>query len=422
MNTRKLIRLRHGSQWAFLALVVLFPLSGLLWFDAANGRFFVADHQVWMEDVWVVLGAVGLLWFLASAFFYPLGQSFCGWLCPQHTVSEFLDGMLRRLLGRRVDTGFAPERVTGHAKVRRFALAGAWAAFGATTLVFALGATVTTLHYFMPTAGLLDQFGDLGRDKLFLGFLVVLFWFFALDFGFVRHFWCRYMCAYGLYQYLFRGRDTLRIRFQEARAADCGRCTLCKDVCPMDLDPRQPEIYTRCINCAICIDACESYLGRFGKDGLLSFGFGNAQGELIRIQGGGSPVRSPRVFWPLAGAVLSGLLLVYGVATFSPIRLSVHQERVVYGVDGGINFKVAVTNKAGVPITLRVAVEGLPAANVALHRPEVTVGVGEAAAVPFRVEHAGLANDRPYPFRLILTRADGGATFSTDATYFMPSM
>ncbi len=422
MNIQKLIRVRHWVQWGFLALIVVFPFTGLFRMDAATGRFLVAGHQVWVDDFWVVLGAVGTIVFAASAFFYPLGQSFCGWMCPQHTISEFIGGLVRKLMGRRVLAGFDPERQAGKARAKGGKLIGAWALFITVVLAVSVGAALTIMHYFYTTEEMWRQLTDVGGNLLFWGFLVVVVWLFALDFGFFRHFWCKYMCMVGLYQYIFRGRDTLRIRFREEREDDCQRCTLCKDVCPMDLDPRQPEIYTRCINCGICIDACESYMGRFDKDRLLDFGFGNQQTELIRIETGGSPVKAPKVVWPLVGALVSLVMLVYGISTFSPVKLLLHQDRTVKVGAVGINYSAVVVNKGTEPVTFRVTVKDLPGEAVKLSHEEFTVPVGGQTTLPFRVAHNGLAYDKPYPFKLEIASLDGSQTFTAEETYFLPRM
>ena len=173
MNIQKLIRIRHWVQWGFLALIVALPFTGLFRMDAATGRFLVAGHQVWVDDFWVVLGAVGTIVFAASAFFYPLGQSFCGWMCPQHTVSEFIGGLVRKLMGRRVLAGFDPERQAGRARAKGGRLVGAWALFIVVVMAVSIGAALTIMHYFYTTSEMWQQLTDVGGNLRFWGFLVV---------------------------------------------------------------------------------------------------------------------------------------------------------------------------------------------------------------------------------------------------------
>jgi len=421
VNIQRLILWRHWVPWGTLAVIVLLPFTGLLRVDVGLGYVLVAGYQVWFDDYYLMLGAVGVAFFAASALFYPLGQSFCGWMCPQHTVSELLRGVIQRLLGRNVLAGFNPEREAGgmkaHSPLARFA---GWTMFAVLVVAISAVAAVTILHYFYPTSELLERLSGVTGDKLFWGFLLVIGWLFALDFGFFRHFWCKYMCAFGLYQYLFRGRDTLRIRFDDTRQDDCQRCTLCQDVCPVDLDPRQPEIFTRCINCGICIDACESYLGRFDKKRLLSFGFGSQDGKLIRIESSASPVRNPRLLWPLLGVVVSACLLVVGVMNFSPLKLTLQQGRVVPG-SAGVSYGIEVANKGVDLARYSVRVTGLPEAQVTLGRAQLELGVGEHTRVPIQVRQEGLERNRPYPFEVVLTHLSNGVEYREFGTYFMPS-
>lgn len=419
MNIARLIRTRHWVQWVFLGSLILFPFTGLFHFDMGNGYVYVAGWQVWFDDYYLMLGVVGTVFFAATAFFYPLGQSFCGWLCPQFAVSELLGGMIRRLLGRNVLAGFDPEREGGRSKRRSISLVAAWVLLGLAVALVSVVGTFTILHYFYPTSELLTKLTSLSQNKLFWSFAVILLWLFALDFGFFRHFWCKYMCAFGLYQYLFRGRDTLRIRFQEERADDCRSCTLCRDVCPMDLDPCQPEIYTRCINCGICIDACESYMGRFDKPRLLDFGFGNREGQLIRIESNASPVKNARVIWPLVGTALSAALLVMGLVNFSPLKLTLQQDR-PDAASSGIRYGAEAVNKGTSSVTYTVRVEGLPAGQVNLGKDTITLAVGEHTRVPLRVSQEGLKTNTPYPFEVLFTDVDSGAVYREFATYFMP--
>jgi len=289
--------------------------------------------------------------------------------------------------------------------------------------------TVTVLAYFFPPGTLWAHFrGD--RFNLYIAvFTLLVGTFTVIDLGLLRHFWCKYMCPYGLWQYMFRGRDTLQIHFDPARADDCKRCTLCKDVCPVDLDPRQPEIYTRCINCGVCIDACASYMGRFDKGPILSFGFGTRREALVRIETGRRRLLAPGLLWPLGAVAASAALFAYGVVTFRPVKLDVHPEP-GYVLDSGapgVRYAATILNKETRPQRFDLAVSGLPGDRVALERPEVRVPPGQAVTVEFSVRHAGLAYDRPYRFRVVATRragegAPGGERFDTDTVYYLPDL
>ncbi|MBI5136324.1 MAG: 4Fe-4S binding protein [Nitrospirae bacterium] len=423
MIAAKLIRIRHGIQWALLAAFVVLPFTGLFRVDVSSGRFLIGGMQIWWDDFFIVFPFWAMIFFSMTAFYSNFGMIFCGWMCPQHTLSEWLNGLARRLLGRRVLAGISPERAEGRSKRKRIGLVLAGLAFTLVVVLVAAVLTLASLRYFFTLDDLWGHFAQ-GRFNLYIAvFTIMLGTFVVIDLGLLRHFWCKYMCPYGLWQYMFRNRDTLQIRFAAERAADCRSCSLCKDVCPMDLDPRQPEVYTRCINCAICIDACEGYLGRFGKGPILSFGFGTRREELIRIQTRRGRVVTPSVLWPVGGVLVSALTLAYGVATFDPLKMVVHPERAVSmrATADHAAYSVHLVNKGSGPQVFRLSVDGLPAALVDMERGEVRLPVAEKAEVPLIVRHGGLAYDRPYPFRVLAVAADGGR-FVADAVYYQPDL
>jgi polyferredoxin len=424
VTPHNLVRLRHGVQWALLAAFVALPFTGLFRIDAAAGRFLVGGFQVWWDDFFIVFPFWAMMFFTMTAFYSNFGMIFCGWMCPQHTLSEWLNNLVRRLLGRRVLAGISPERQAGRSKRKRLALVGAWILFGAVVVALSALLTVVVLAYFYPPRALWDHFTGRQVSLYISVFSLLLGTFVLIDLGLLRHFWCKYMCPYGLWQYMFHNRDTLQIRFDTARAEDCKRCTLCKDVCPVDLDPRQPEIYTRCINCGVCIDACDAYMGRFDKGPILSFGFGTRKEALVRIETKRSRVLAPGVMLPLGAVALSACLFAYGIVTFQPVKLEVHQERgyqVASGGDG-LRFTATILNKASSPRTLDLAVNGLPGNRVDLEPATVNVAPGQSVKVTFTVRHAGLAYDRPYRFRFVARSPRAGERFRTEAVYYLPEV
>lgn len=423
MTAAGLIRTRHVIQWGLLFAFVLIPFTGLFRVDVTTGRFLIAGYQIWWDDFAIVFGFWAMVFFSMTAFYANFGMIFCGWMCPQHTLSEWLNNIVRTVLGRRVLAGISPERSAGRSKRGVPGMVAGWAGF--VLLVLALSAllTFTVLHYFFEFDELWGHFAH-GRYNAYIAvFTILLGTFVVVDLGLLRHFWCKYMCPYGLWQYMFRGSGTLQIRFDSSRADDCKRCTLCKDVCPVDLEPTRPEEYTRCINCAICIDACASYMGRFGKDSLLSFGFGTRAEELIRIEKKRSLFLNGGVLWPVAGVVAAAVLFFYGVSTFEPTRLVIHQET-VYGKEAvdGLAYRVVIVNKDDRARTFSLQATGPARRPVALDTRQVEIGAGKEAAVAFFVPHAGLSHDQPYPVTFTATRLDTGRKFLAEAVYYLPDL
>ncbi|MFQ5507932.1 MAG: 4Fe-4S binding protein [Leptospirillia bacterium] len=417
----RLIRIRRVVQWSVLAFLTLLPFTGLFRIDVVAGRFLVAGYQIWWDDFFIIIPIWAMLFLAATAFYPAFGMSFCGWLCPQNTLSGTLGALLRTLLGRRVTTGMSPEREGGKSKRKGLGKVLGWLLFGTVVMVVSGALALVLLAYFYPPSTLIA--GVLGgRPEITLvGLTLTMAVLIAFDLGLIRYFWCQNMCPYGLWQFMFRGRDTLSLRFADERASDCRSCALCKDVCPMGLDPRRPEVDSRCINCVVCVDACEGYMGRFSKPALLSFGFGSRAEELIRIETRRSRWRQPKVLWPLAGVLLSAVLLLYGVGTYEPLKVVVHHELQGQMGTRGVHYLVVVTNK-GRPGTFGVAVDGLPEGQARIGQERVAAGSGEEVSVSFRVIHDGLEYDKPYPFDVVLTREGGGDRKEVGTVYYLPRL
>jgi len=423
MNGAQTIRTRRSIGWALLTFFVVLPFTGMFQIDVSSGRFLIAGFQIWWDDFFIVFPFWAMVFFSMTTFYSNFGMIFCGWMCPQNTLSEGLNNLFKILLGRRLLVGISPERAGGRSKQKSGRLVLAWVVIIAVVLLLSTVLTLALLRYFFSFEVMWAHFVE-GEYNLYISvFTIMLGTFIVVDLGLLRFFWCKYMCPYGLWQYMFRNRDTLQIRFAETRQADCKSCSLCKDVCPMDLDPRQPEIYTRCINCAICIDACEGYMGRFDKQPLLQFGFGTQREELIRIESKRSRLFTQSVMWPFSGVLIAASVFAYGVASFNPVKIVVNQPQVAaYEASDYLDFSISIMNKSRVPQVFNLSLDGLPDSLVTLSQRQVAVAVGEAVEVAVRVQHGELAYNRSYPFRVLAKGVEKGDRFVAEGVYFLPDL
>ena len=91
---------------------------------------------------------------------------------------------------------------------------------------------------------------------------------------------CKYICPLGAFYALFQKVSLLRMRLDEEKCVDCGRCA---KVCKMNVDPRRTPNSGECIRCRDCIKACPMH--------ALSMGFGpgkpDGQNENTNTQGAG---------------------------------------------------------------------------------------------------------------------------------------
>ncbi|RMH50110.1 MAG: 4Fe-4S binding protein [Zetaproteobacteria bacterium] len=350
---------RRAVQLLTLALLVAIPVSGLFRIDPVDGAFVVAGRQIWFSDAFIVLG----FWiFVASllVIFYSLaGAAFCGWMCPQNTLSEWANQITRSMLGRNArimdmtgdDVQIALRRSGWQNKVALFLL------LLAVSMVVAL---VPLLYFYPPSA--IWSFLTFREDPRLAGSLhwiytvcvVVVF----LDVAVIRHLMCRYMCIYRIWQHSFKTRDTLRVRYDAARADDCARCHYCVDHCFVDIDPRNTEVFDSCVNCGACIAACDELHRRSRKlqgGSLLHFVIGGEKHRGIHDTLSSIATRSRAA---LAFTIAGGAIFFFGLTHYEPMHLAVYRSEAWQGRDL-IGYRIEVANKLYAPMDVRLEVRGL---------------------------------------------------------------
>lgn len=341
-----------------IALAVLVPVTGLLRIDPQAGAFVVVDRQIWFSDffltfgLWVTL-ASGLVLLYSAA-----GTVFCGWACPQNTLSEWANNLTHKLLGKRAEVnmdGAAPKVAAAKNKVLNWLLLGL--AVVAAAMLFAL----IPLLYFYPPAMVWHFMTLQHDDKL----APSLYWIYTVgvlilfvDIAVIRHFWCRFACIYRVWQHTFKTRQTLHIVYDAARSDECAKCNYCATACFIGLDPRRTDIYDSCINCGECIDACNRLHAKQAVNGLLRF-------EMGKRTSAGDGVRYSRISlfarakWASLFSALGIAMFAWGMWTYQPYHVVVDHADVQ---KNGIiqSYRIAVTNKLYRPSDMKVSVQGLP--------------------------------------------------------------
>jgi polyferredoxin len=353
-------RRRRALQVFTLLVLVVVPLTGLFRIDPRAGGLVVLDRQIWFADFSLFFG----LWiFLATVmvFLYSIaGTVFCGWVCPQNTISEWANFFTRHLLGKRAEVSLdgAPVHVT--AAKDRWAN---WLLLGLSFLGVAMALSLVPLLYFYPARTVLS-FVLLRPDPALAGSLYWIYTVFVLivllDITVLRHFWCRFICVYRVWQHSFKTRQTLHIAYDASRAADCEGCNYCVTQCFIDLDPRSTDVFDSCINCGECVDACHRMHRKQGVPGLLRFEFG-ARGA--RAGSGPRPRNNEysllgRARWALPFSALGLGMFAWGIWSYEPCHLSV--DHAAAGPGGTItDYQIAVANKRYRPAELQVQVSGI---------------------------------------------------------------
>ncbi len=217
-----------------------------------------------------------LPWILVLAFFPVMGlffgRFFCGWLCPEGLLFEFADFLTIKILGRRsiYRRRFNDPEIN---KGRRWPYV-VLAILFYTTVPPILGILLSA--FFIPPdrvyASIMTGNFSFGLKSAAIGVSIYI----IITSVFVRHLFCKYVCAAGLMQMLFGWfrRGSLRVAFLREQSSRCTDCRNCERVCFMDVKPRAPRKNINCVNCGECIIACRRELG--ADRGLFKFSFGDS--------------------------------------------------------------------------------------------------------------------------------------------------
>jgi len=372
---------RRAIQGLVLALLILIPVSGLFRIDPVAGAFIVLDRQIWFSDFFLVTG----LWIvLASglvALYSTAGTVFCGWACPQNTVSEWANYMTHKLLGKRAEVSLNGEApLVAAAKNKSLN----WVILGVSFLLAAMLFALLPLFYFYPP-DVIWSFVTFRADTRLAG---SLHWIYAvctliilLDIAVIRHFWCRFACIYRVWQHSFKTRETLHVSYDASRAEECIKCGYCVTTCFVGLDPRKTDIYDSCINCGECIDACNHLHAKTGGDGLLRFEIGERKkkDKQHRFRDNTMSLIS-RLGWTIPFTVLGALMFAWGIWAYDPYHLSV--GRLEAPNLGESTYRIAIASKRYQPTRLKVRVEGLPPSEFHLSTQEIQLDpVGRASII-----------------------------------------
>lgn len=246
--------LRRTVQVAVVALLIAIPILNRGGISLISGSL----YSLAIGPLWITDPAIGLQAFLTTramdltllaSLSLPIllalacGRVFCGWLCPQNTISELVETAAARLGLRRL---FQPS-VSPRPR---------YAVLVAVLLVITL--TAWPLVSLLSAPGILSvqvaRFiyeRRLGPELALIGTIVLI------ELFVVRRAWCNFLCPVGSLLGLLRTRRTLKIVFSESEGRCCSHCQACARVCQLGLDPVADHLYPQCHNCGDCLDACK---------------------------------------------------------------------------------------------------------------------------------------------------------------------
>jgi polyferredoxin len=258
--------LRRAFQLVFLALNVWIGVEFYLFvrYYETGGRSVYADRPPGVEG-WLPIGSLMnlkvlllsggmpalhpagmflLIAFLAASWVFR--KSFCAWLCPVGTVSEYLWRLGRRAFGRNFRL---PRWLDIGLRGMKYILLGLF--------LYAVGSMpVAEIRAFLGGSyGVVDDVKMLNFFR-FLGVAgIVVTAALAIASVVVQNFWCRYLCPYGALMGLAGLASPLRIRRDPGLCIDCAKCAkACPNALPVDrlITIRSAE----CTACLECVAVC----------------------------------------------------------------------------------------------------------------------------------------------------------------------
>ena len=259
-------RVRHTVQLAFVALNAWLGIQFYLWarfFERGGIGFRVsrpAGAEGWLPiaglmnfKVFVATGRVPIVhpaaMFLFMAFVgmsLVAKKSFCSWLCPVGTFSEFLAGLGKMLFRRNLHL---PRWLDLPLRGLKYLLLGFFVFILASMSAAAIEEFMATPYGLIADVKMLNFFrGMSGTAAMVIAVLVALS-------ILVENFWCRYLCPYGALMGLVSLLSPLKIRRNPSACIDCAKCArACPAALPVD---RLVQIRSvECTACMACIASC----------------------------------------------------------------------------------------------------------------------------------------------------------------------
>ncbi|MDX8398224.1 MAG: 4Fe-4S binding protein [Mariprofundaceae bacterium] len=359
---------RRLSQYLVIVLLVLVPITGLFRIDPMAGAFHMLNYQVWFADMSIIMGFWIMLATLLIFMYSWAGSVFCGWICPQNTVSEWANWITAKLLGRRA----IMMDMSGN-KMQIALRKQSWLNKVVLGLAFLsismLIAIIPLLYFFDPEViGSFILLNPMPQAQGLLWIYSVCVLVVLVNVTVMRHLVCKYMCIYRVWQHSFKTRETLHIAYDASRFEDCSHCHYCEDSCFLDIDPKQTVVFDSCINCGDCVAACDELHSKSKKmsgPGLLSFSFGPSK---TGANGLTSLLSRSRLV--TIGAIIGMFWFSVGVMGYQPYVLLADRAELLQGMDAN-DYRIHIANKRYQSALIRVEIKGLKPSEYHLETHEI---------------------------------------------------
>ena len=361
--------------------------------DMQHERFFAFGLEIWPQEFYYVTGLLvlaSLTLFLVTAL---AGRVWCGYFCPQTVWTDLMVAVERFWEGDRNARIRLDKEPWGLNKIlRKTATHISW-------LLIAVLTGGAFVFYFADAPTLLGQLLTGTAPTTAYMFIGILTFTTYLLGGIAREQVCIYMCPWPRIQGALVDHESLLVSYRDYRGeprgpvrksqgwegrGDCIDCNACVAVCPMGIDIRDGS-QLECIQCALCIDACNEIMAKVNRPNNL-IAYDTIANQEAALKGETAPSKYFRARTLLYFALLAlvGGILLYALSKRTLLEVNVLPDRNPFYVrmsNGDIRngYTVKILNKLHEPHTYEIMVEGLPDAKVSVvgfegeANPKITV-------------------------------------------------
>jgi polyferredoxin len=254
-------QIRHAVQFAFVALNVWIGVQFILWvrFFESQGSSPYVERPAGVDGWLPIAGLMNVRYSLVTghipeihpsamilfaAFLLAcllVKKSFCSWLCPIGTASEYLWKLGRNLLGRSLKL---PWWLDWPLRSLKYLLLAFFVFIVFTMSAQELGDFLVSPFGIVADVKMLNFFRHIGTLGIaVISILIVL----SL---LVQNFWCRFLCPYGALMGVVSTLSPVKVRRDEQACIDCGKCN---KVCPSHLVVDK-LVQIRSVECTVCME------------------------------------------------------------------------------------------------------------------------------------------------------------------------
>jgi cytochrome c oxidase accessory protein FixG len=342
--------------------------------DFPNQRLFFGPLEIWAQEFYYVTGLLilaALALFLVTA---VAGRVWCGYACPQTVWTDLF------IMVERFFQGDRNARLRLEKSPWTFEKIWKITATHATWLLISVLTGGALVFYFRDAPTLAHEFLTGTAPYIAYVFLGIFTFTTYILGGLAREQVCTYMCPWPRIQGAMFDDHSMLVSYRPHRGeprgphkkgepwdgrGDCIDCRQCVVVCPMGIDIRDgPQL--ECIQCALCIDACNEIMDRVGRPRNL-IAYDTFNNLAAAEKGGTAPVKliRPRTILYMVALLAVLSLMIYGWTNRSELQLNVLRDRnpvFVQLSDGGIRngYTLKILNKHHENRSFKISVEGLP--------------------------------------------------------------